>query len=287
MSALEADAEGWARRIPGRRFSNFGRVLGAKLARAGHARLSIDLMLTPVSSVRYWEFDFADRHLPQRGGAALDVSSPRLLALYLASRRRFEKIVVANPDPSDLAQTAAIARTCGINGITTRAADAVGAADDELLDAVWTISVIEHIPGDGDSDATRALARSLSPGGVLVITVPTDRTSWTEYRDEDVYGLGLTPERNGQYFFQRWYDLGAIERRIVDAVGYTPVAVEWFGERKPGTFARYIEHWMKSGPSATVRDPAFISREFRSFARWDDMPGMGICGLAFRADSLA
>ena len=40
------------------------------------------------------------------------------------------------------------------------------------FDAAVSVSVIEHIRGNGDTTAMRELARVLRPGGTLVLTFP-------------------------------------------------------------------------------------------------------------------
>lgn len=280
--ALVAEAEATVRSLPGHRFGVFGRALGARLMASGATRTGASLLLSPVSSVRYWEFDFADRHLRPNGKMALDVSSPRLLALYLAHRRRYEHVTMANPDADDLVVTDAILRASGEKRVVTLQTEAIQASGSRAWDAVWSISVVEHIGGDaGDSEAVGAMYRALRPGGMLVITVPVDRQHWEEYRGHDAYGHGADLGAHG-YFFQRYYDMASIEDRLVKAIGAEPVATEWFGEIERGVFAKYERRWIERGLSEAVSDPSFIARHFRTFASWEDMPGMGVCGLAFR-----
>lgn len=279
---MYAEGQALIRGLPGHRFGVFGRGVGARLIAAGQLRAGGSLLLSPVSSVRYWEFDFADRQLARGGYSALDISSPRLLALYLTHRGRFKHVVMANPDPEDLTATTSIIGAIGLEGIVTLRASAVEASASGLWDAVWSISVVEHIAGDsGDSMAVSAMFRSLRPGGVLVLTVPVDRRHWDEYRSDDVYGLGADPSRDG-YFFQRYYDAQSIEHRLIDGVGCRPDTQEWFGETSPGVFAAYERRWMERGLGETVGDPAFIASNFRSYGGWAEMPGMGVCGMTFR-----
>jgi SAM-dependent methyltransferase len=281
--AAMAEAESWVRGLPGHRFGVFGRALGARAAVRGKAVRGGALLLTPVNSVRYWEFDFADRHLHPGGGRALDVSSPRLLSLYLAYKHRFEKVVIANPDESDLKTTRELADVCGLRRIEILVGDAATATSSKY-NAVWSISVVEHIPGEqGDRSAVRSMFEALEPGGSLVITVPVDRISRIDYRPNDVYGLGLEAETDGGYFFQRYYDQRSIRDRLIKSVDMEPVAIEWFGETQAGVFETYEQTWRASGFAATVQDPAFIARNFKSFDSWEEMPGVGVCGLAFRA----
>jgi len=281
--AAVAEAESWVRGIPGHRFGLFGRALGVRAAIRGEGLQGGALVLTPVNSVRYWEFDFADRHLRPGGGRALDVSSPRLFSMYLAHRRRFDTVVVANPDESDLSSTRRLVEACGLSRIETLAGD-VGAVTASKFAAVWSISVVEHIPGErGDAEAVQAMFQALEPGGVLVITVPTDREAWDEVRSTDTYDLGASPDELGQYFFQRFYDKASIRERIIAAIGIEPSATEWFGEIRPGTFHAYVANWLTRGFEATVQDPAFIARNFKVFGDWEAMPGMGVCGMTFHA----
>lgn len=282
--ATIAEADGWIHGLPGHRFGAFGRALGVRAMTQGELVEGASLVLTPVNSVRYWEFDFVDRVLQQAGGVALDVSSPRLLSFYLAHRARFDRIDMANPDAKDLRVTGDLARGSGLSRVNCLEADALEASRGQpRYSAVWSISVVEHIPGDrGDSDAVRAMFDSLLPGGVLVITVPVDREAWDEYRTTDTYSLGASGG-DGRYFFQRFYDAGTLADRIIGPIGVPPQRVDWFGERTRGTFAAYVERWLDRGFAETVSDPSFVARNFRPFSSYQEMPGMGVCGLAFQA----
>lgn len=238
-------------------------------------------MLTPVNSVRYWEFDFADRHLAGARGRGLDVSSPRLLSFYFAHRRRFAQIEISNPDRDDTRVTRQLADACGLRNISTRVENAVEATSTSKFEAIWTISVLEHIPLDGDTAAVRSMFQALLPGGTLIITVPVDRIAWDEFRRRDTYSLAPDPEPDGTYFFQRYYDPASIRRRLIDAVGIEPDVVEWFGEVRPGRFRAYERRWRRLGFGATVADPSFVSRNFKHYVAWSDMPGAGVCGMRF------
>ncbi len=70
-AAALAELQSWFSGIPGHRFGLFGRAIGVRAILAGELVQGAALVLTPVNSVRYWEFDFADRHLPAfpRAGA--------------------------------------------------------------------------------------------------------------------------------------------------------------------------------------------------------------------------
>jgi SAM-dependent methyltransferase len=277
--AMIAALAGWIRGAPGQRFGVFGRVVGLRAVIARRAGGS-DLLLTPVNIVRYWEFPFALRHLPRNARSFLDVGSPRLLSLYVASRQRSARLRVINPDVRDAEETAGLATMLGLTnvGVDTVFVAAL-AGDPRRYDAIWSISVVEHMAGDGDREAMALMYDALAPGGRLLVTVPVDRRAWAEFRDSDIYGLGLPREPEG-YFFQRWYDEASVRGRLIDPIGPDRVSVEWFGERVPGRFAAYEREWIRRGHARTVDDPLEIARGYRSFAGWAEMPGQGVCGIA-------
>jgi SAM-dependent methyltransferase len=271
-----------AMRAPGQRYGIAGRALGIRALLAGRRAVGRDLILTPVNIVRYWEFPFVQRHVPAGATRCLDVGSPRLFTIDLARRRPGARIRVINPDRADVAATRTLAAVAGLSNVEIEplaVADLAG--DPARYDAIWSISVLEHIPADGDREAIAVLYAALAPGGRLLVTVPVDRHAWDEHRRVDTYRLGLPLQPEG-YFFQHWYDEAAIRNRLLSAVGDAAagIGLEWFGEAQPGRFAAYEQAWMREGHARTVSDPIEIARGYRTYARWADMPGQGVCGLA-------
>ena len=266
---------------PGTDFAAFGRSLGLRALALGD-RSALELLETPVSIVRYWEFPFVLRHLPQPAGRCLDISSPRLFAFYVASRRQPAELRMLNPDRRDAAISRRLASRFGFHNILVepRPVSAIRGSD-QRYDSIWSISVIEHIPEDGDIDAMQLMYAALAPGGALMVTVPVDRRTWDEYRPEDVYGLGIASNADGR-FFQRWYDESTIVRRLLDPLGPVDVQVEWFGERVAGRFADYENDWRRRGRERTVDDPREIADWYASYGEWGEMPGQGVCGIVVR-----
>lgn len=259
-------------------FASFGRSVGWRVLLA-RDRTGLDLLLTPVSIVRYWEFPFLLGNLRQPPGKCLDVASPRLVTYYVARYSQPDSIRVLNPDESDAILTASLAKRIGLRSIEVEAQPAsVLLGDTAKYDSIWSISVLEHISGNGDTDAIRAMYEALAPGGRIVVTVPVDRRPWDEYRKEDVYGLGLTRTDRG-FFFQRWYDETTLAERLIHPVSASAVRTEWFGERVKGRFAEYEKDWIRRGHGRTVDDPREIADWYRPFASWADMPGQGVCGI--------
>jgi SAM-dependent methyltransferase len=276
--ALLSDRHARSHHGPGLEFASFGRSLGLKLLPV-EPSLAREMLLWPVSIVRYWEFPFAARHLPVDPVRCLDVASPRLFSYYVASRVRPGVIRIINPDERDARLTAAIAKRAGLGQITVEALPVSAIApEQDTYDAIWSISVLEHIPGDGDTEAVRVLWKALRPGGRLIITVPVDRTAWDEFRSTDIYGLGVPADERG-HFFQRWYDRNAVADRLLLPIDQPPAHIEWFGEAQAGTFAAYEQDWLHRGLSRVVDDPREIADHYREFTSWEEMPGQGVAGF--------
>lgn len=262
-------------------FAAFGRSLGLKALVLGD-RSGLELLLTPVSIVRYWEFPFVLRHLPRAVNQCLDISSPRLFSFYVASRRKPSSVLMLNPDRRDAGASRRLAHRLGFRNIEVEPLPVSAIrGSDRRYDAIWSISVIEHIPEDGDIEAMQLMYAALAPGGALIVTVPVDRRTWDEYRPEDVYGLGIAPNSEGR-FFQRWYDESTIGRRLLGPLGPVEVQVEWFGERVAGRFAEYENDWLRRGRERTVDDPREIADWYASYGKWGEMPGQGVCGIVVR-----
>ncbi len=275
--------------LPGHRYFGFGRKLGWRLLRRGDP-LGWMTVLVPVSSTRYFEFDFAERALPSQWQSALDVGSPWLFTLHIARRFPARAMLYANPDSreADQLSRAMAAMPPPLAGIvpTTQGVEAL-AANDRQFDVVWSLSVLEHIDRDGldDCRAVELLYARVRPGGCLILTVPTDRRAWREMRAADPYGtqpLEVDPASGRrEYFFQRFYTEASLRERIIGAIGVEPVVLAWYGETEPGRFMAYVDQWLKRGHVGQLDDPREFARHYRVYPNWNAMPGVGVCGMVF------
>lgn len=279
IRSARARREGRRRGIPGLEFDRFGRWLGLRLILSGRLGLGAPYLLNPVSIVRYFEFPFVAAAIPEGARKCADVSSPRLFSLFWSATHPGIGIDMLNPDPRDLEETGRIAALAGIPLRFVQAElrhlrDLPGA-----YDAVWAISVLEHVHGDyDDREAIAWLYSALRPGGVLVITVMTDRKPWDEYRDHDPYRLE-EGRAGAQVFFQRWYDLASIHERLLHPLSGAKASLAFFGERRPGVFKAYEADWMRRGLRRSVEDPREIAANYREYPSWEAMPGAGVCGI--------
>lgn len=285
LRGLRASHYAAGRGGPGLEFARFGRRAGLSMLAMDRAA-ALELLLAPVSIVRYWEFPFVLTNLPDPPGPCLDVASPRLFSCYVASHHRPESIRILNPDRSDAEATARIAGRLGLDRISVDAVpvEAISGSS-ATYRSIWSISVLEHIAGVGDVGAMRLLWNALLPGGRLLVTVPVDRRSWDEYRAHDVYDLGVPRDERG-FFFQRWYDEQSLRSRLLDGLSGAIVNVSWFGERTAGRFAAYERDWIERGYARTVDDPREIVDHYAEFPSWASMPGQGVAGLMIEKPTL-
>src|SRR5439155_9591923 len=132
----------------------------------------------------------------------LDLASPKLLAVALA--RAGVEIVSVDQFASEIETWKRLAREPRLR-FEVADGRALPFADGSF-DHAYSISVLEHIPGEGAAAALRELARVVRPGGRIAVTLPYAEEAWEEWRDEPVYGEG----DGGGACFQLWYDAARI-----------------------------------------------------------------------------
>ncbi len=88
----------------------------------------------------------------------------------------------------------------------------------DTFDRILTISTLEHIPGEGDVQAMREIARVLKPGGICIVDVPYNPTF-----------LADAP-RPADWYFARRYDEPAVQERLIKPSRLSLTHIEYFGE---------------------------------------------------------
>jgi SAM-dependent methyltransferase len=239
------------------------------------------LALYPMDSTRYFEFDWVWSRLQrlQHVRRYLDVSSPRLLPLTYVRRSHVEHACFVNPDRADLATTErwavalSLAQRCRFSPDPIESSALAG----ERYDAITSISVIEHIADE--RPALEEIRRLLAPGGSLLMTLPCAATGYDQYRDYDEYHL-RTPDTEGRYFFQRFYDASTVRARVFSVFG-EPREMTVYGECEPGFFGRNAQQKMRGLPYPFWREGYMMGRHFQVYPSIDALPGEGVVALEF------
>ena len=86
---------------------------------------------------------------------------------------------------------------------------------ENYFDKIFSISVLEHIPYDGDTEALKQILRVLKPGGIAVITLPAFRNYIEEWISSKSFYWKSVTNANGAVFYQRKYDLQTIYSRLL------------------------------------------------------------------------
>lgn len=240
-----------------------------------------NLIFFPMDSTRYFEFDVAWERL--RGlpfTHYLDVSSPRLLPLMLMRSNRQAIAELINPDASDIRDTEKYFRAFGVGERCRFSELTVEQASFEpsSFDLITCISVLEHIPADGD--AVERMWSLLRPGGRLVLTLPCMSQPMEQYISDNQYGV-LQPENDGYTFWQRYYDEERLQEKIFHTTG-PPEHMLIFGEKTNGLFFRNAT--MKrvlGGRYPFWREPYMMATEYRYFPSLEELPGEGVAYLEF------
>ena len=189
-------------------------------------------LLNPLSYTRFMEYELVLERLGSLSGKRiLDIGSPKLLA-FAIGRHCDTELVSVDIDPGALDSWARlwprVAPRARAGRLRFEEADARALPyGDGSFDAVYSLSVVEHIPGEGDSAALSEMARVVRPGGVVVLTVPFDPNAYSEeFVEGGAFGRAAVA---GPQFYQRRYDEVALRKRLS-----TPALVlertDYFGE---------------------------------------------------------
>ena len=193
-----------------------------------HGRLRPLSFLYGLPMSRYLEYPWTANALqPFEGRTLLDVGASRSPLTILFAHYGAE-VVALDQDPlvMDLPTMATRAgMTAAARSIKPQLHDArTMPYEDGSFARVCSVSVLEHIPEDGDSDVAREMARVLAPGGLMALTLPFGQV----YRPP-----GPEPDLE-QY--QRIYDSAALEERVIEPTGLNVVKREYFGVRMERVF---------------------------------------------------
>ena len=280
----------WAKSIktnlPGLVFFEFGKSIGKELLWKG--LLSPKLLINPVSIVRYFEFEFVLKNFQTNQSTMnkiLDISSPYLFGYYIATNHDGEYKYI-NPDKNDLTLVNKYSSKLKFRmNYSSQNADATRLSfPDNSFSHIISISVIEHINGNGDGEAIKEMWRVLEPNGLLILTFPVAKTFIEEFSDKNTYGLNVEPIKE-KFFFQRVYDEESIHERLLNKItDFTILSMQIFGESVSGFYNSYTQRWKKKELRETVKDPYNISKYFKKIESFDKIKDSAVIGITLRKD---
>jgi SAM-dependent methyltransferase len=220
----------------GFRLQAYGATLSLPLLRRGRPRRALRYLVVPVNYWRSVEYRLAleeGRFAP--GERVLDVGSPKLLSLWVADRLGAE-VVATDIEAYFLEEYELLRRARRVPPDRLRLAVEDGrrlSFGDASFDKVYSLSVLEHIPDEGDADCVRELARVLAPGGRCVLTVPFWPESRVDWRvGEDFYWSGASvDDASGRVFYQRRYSEADLHERLVAPSGLRLARLRFVGDR--------------------------------------------------------
>lgn len=229
------------------------RAVFRELARNLHRPERLSWTLRPMDFLRYREFDFSLRaisNLPKRPKRILDLSSPKLLPLTLASNFPDSECISTDILEREVNWTRGKADLLNLANLEARQEDARELKfPSDRFDLVTSISVFEHIAPeiDGDLPAIREMSRVLRPGGFAIITVPASRNYMADFQNADVYERKAGEKPN---FFQRFYTRQMLQRNFVETPGLELVSLKFVEERYFSPNPRHrVAHWVNCSPT--------------------------------------
>jgi len=238
------------------------------------------LLVAPLDSVRYFEFDFMWSAVKRiRVRSYLDVSSPRMLPLLITDREKSLVADLINPDKKDMHATISLANLFGVADRCRFHGSLIEEAPlrQESFDLITSMSVIEHIPDD--KGAIQKMWDLLKPGGVLLISIPCAAKASEEYTNLNDYQLIDTDER-GFVFWQRYYDEALIQQKIYSITGL-PRRYQIYAEKEAGSYNRNVTQKRSDPYYPYWREPLMMGMQYKFMDRLVDLPGMGVIAMEF------
>lgn len=251
----------------------FSLSLGARYYKNRRGKLmhreALRRLLTPINVSRCYEFRRTfELLLPESGDLVFDLSSPKLLSHFLSEKRGC-KVIAADMNKEEVSDWTTLTRNRPQMPSWVIADGMSLGFRENTFDKIYSISVLEHIPGDGDTKTIKELARVLKPGGRLVVTVPYAGRHRSERTVKDVYNLNNG--KTGVFHWSHFYDEAMLKKKLLDAsglalegvyFGYGPGSALW---KKIERLGRYgFPFWIfsmlieKYGLREAAFQPAFL-----------------------------
>jgi SAM-dependent methyltransferase len=168
----------------------------------------------PMNYVRIIELPLTLELLQlNKNESILDISSPKLLSLYLATNG-FDRLTISDLLDYFIEDFQLFSEKFSISP-KLEAFDATNIPhSNNSFDKVFSISVLEHIPDSGDIEVIREVARVLKPDGIFVITLPAYKNYLEEWLPKKSFYWPGKEREDGCVFYQRRYTEESIKKRF-------------------------------------------------------------------------
>ncbi len=189
---------------------------------------TVGKVLQPINSyTRFPEYhyfllairNYIAKHSQNRRLRILDVGSPKLFGLYLARNFTVEVHLtdISHANTAEYSKLWHCIRDRAKGKATFFLQDARSLAHQlETFDIAYSMSVIEHVQGQGeDSHSVQEMIRVLKPGGLFLLSVPFGSRYVEQRRLAFSYQHKIQNDTR-RYFFQRIYDKKTFEKQVLN-----------------------------------------------------------------------
>ena len=148
-----------------------------------------------------------------------------------------------------------------------------------MYDLITCISVLEHIPND--KEAVEIIWNKLKVNGTLLVSVPCAFKTFTEFTNLNQYNLIKNKDKNGYYFWQRFYSFNLLKKNIFSITG-EPVETFIFAEKSNDIYNDNVKRKMSDKFYPFWRELLFVSNNFEKKNNFNSLNKLGVIAMMFK-----
>ncbi len=190
----------------------------------------VDFFLYPMDLVRIQEYPFLISVIQNsriKNPRMIDISSPKIISFLIKEKFKPSNFLLTSYNDKTSESQVSLYNSVSKNKLSLCEADAIDLSKYyDKFDFLYSVSVVEHIPGDGDIKAMNEFSKVVVNGGYVCITVPYGKES-KEYMDY----------LNPRLFSHRYYSFETIQKRLF-CKNLKLCRVEIVEERYPGYYQK-------------------------------------------------
>lgn len=190
----------------------------------------IEFSLYPMDLIRIQEYPFlisAIQNTKIKNSRIIDISSPKIISFLIKEKFEPRNFVLTSYNDKASESQISLYNSVSKNQLLLCEADATDLGNYyNKFDFLYSISVIEHIPGEGDIKAMDEFSKVVVHGGYVCITIPYGKEP-KEYMDY----------LDSSKFSHRYYTFETIQKRLFHK-NLKLCKVEIVEERYPGYYQK-------------------------------------------------